>query len=282
MWVVLMFRKGNAPWNKGKTGIYSEEYQKKISESRKGEKHWCYGKHLSEETRHKISESKKGSKNPMYHRIFSEQQKKNMSDAHKGLKRSEETCQKLSKALKGRIFTEEHKRNLSGTWFKKGFTPWNKGKEGIKKKPLTEEHKRKLSKAHKGFRHTEESRRKMSISHKGKKMGISNPNWRGGLSVTHYGTEFNTLLKEQIRQRDNYRCRQCFRQQSELFIKTKTGIKPLKLIVHHIDYNKKNNSPKNLISLCPNCHSQTNFKREDWSDYFQERLKEDGVLGDKL
>ena len=34
-----------------------------------------------------------------------------------------------------------------------------------------------------------------------------------------------------------------------------------------IDYNKKNLDPKNLISLCKNCHSKTNTDREYWSRY---------------
>ena len=40
-------------------------------------------------------------------------------------------------------------------------------------------------------------------------------------------------------------------------------------VVHHIDYDKENNNPNNLISLCRNCHAQTNFKREYWTNYFK-------------
>ena len=83
---------------------------------------------------------------------------------------------------------------------------------------------------------------------------------------------FNKQLKEQIRQRDNHRCQQCFRHQDELFKNTKAGIRQYKLYIHHIDYNKQNNNPNNLISLCLNCHTQTNFKRDDWIEYFKERL----------
>lgn len=52
------------PWNKGKTGIYSEETIKQMSDSRKkkmvGKKHFMWGKHHSEESKRKMSESKKG------------------------------------------------------------------------------------------------------------------------------------------------------------------------------------------------------------------------------
>ena len=34
----------------------------------------------------------------------------------------------------------------------------------------------------------------------------------------------------------------------------------------------RNNEPENLISLCKSCHTQTNFKREDWTVYFQNKL----------
>ena len=35
------------------------------------------------------------------------------------------------------------------------------------------------------------------------------------------------------------------------------------------DYDKNNNKPENLISLCCSCHSKTNVKREYWIKYFQ-------------
>lgn len=98
--------------------------------------------------------------------------------------------------------------------------------------------------------------------------GINSYAWHGGKSFEPYGIDFNNKRKEERRKIDNYRCQQCFRQQDELF--TRTG-KSVKLAIHHIDYNKQNNSIENLISLCPNCHAQTNFKREDWINYFKDR-----------
>ena len=93
--------------------------------------------------------------------------------------------------------------------------------------------------------------------------------WVGGISFEPYGLEFNRQLKRKIRERDNFRCQQCFREQDELY--DKNG-KKYSLIIHHIDYDKKNNDENNLISLCRNCHSQTNFKREDWINYFQQKI----------
>ena len=46
----MVFKKGMKAWNKGKTGVYSEETKRKISEALKGRKH-------SEEARRKMSEA---------------------------------------------------------------------------------------------------------------------------------------------------------------------------------------------------------------------------------
>ena len=90
--------------------------------------------------------------------------------------------------------------------------------------------------------------------------GSNNPAWLGGLSLEPYGQEFNNGLKDQIRKRDNFECQLCDIEQSKL---------NYKLIVHHIDYDKRNNLPSNLTSLCRQCHMKTNFNRGIWKDYFQ-------------
>ena len=51
--------KGRIPWNKGKTGIYSDETRKKISENQKGRTPWNKGILMSEESKKKISDTKK-------------------------------------------------------------------------------------------------------------------------------------------------------------------------------------------------------------------------------
>jgi hypothetical protein len=93
-------------------------------------------------------------------------------------------------------------------------------------------------------------------------------NWKGGKSFEEYGPNFTEELKKQIRQRDEQRCQECFRHQNEL---NKT------LAVHHIDFNKKNNVPSNLISLCTSCHVQTNYGRDGWSGYFNNIMETRGL-----
>ena len=101
-------------------------------------------------------------------------------------------------------------------------------------------------------------------------------NWHGGLSFIPYPPTFNFTLRRKIRERDNYICQLCGKQEN--------GIK---LAVHHIDYNKHNNHHSNLISLCTarkghhanntSCHSKTNGNREYWTKYFTELIKNRGL-----
>lgn len=88
--------------------------------------------------------------------------------------------------------------------------------------------------------------------------GKNNPNWNNGSSFEEYGKRFTKKLKEKIRNRDNNTCQIC------------NGKSKIKLDVHHIDYNKKNNNPKNLISLCHRCHMKTNPKKN--RDYYRKAL----------
>lgn len=96
--------------------------------------------------------------------------------------------------------------------------------------------------------------------------GENHPSWIDGKSFEPYTPEFNNKLKEKIRKRDKYVCQECGMTQKEL---------EYTLHVHHIDYDKKNCSENNLISLCNSCHVQTNYSREDWIEYFKNKMKGD-------
>lgn len=243
------------------------------------------------EVRIKISEALKG-------RRLSEETKKKISEKAKGRKASEETKRKMSLAGKGKKQTNEHitKRIANGTktfiqnhprvqlkcdfchkilYYKPSVAKSSKrfhfcdlkckGKFMSKSPEIyyTKERNLNISKAHKGRIFSEETKRKMKLAHIGLLQGKNNPNWKGGLSFEEYSQEFNEKLKEQIRERDGYRCQECGYLQKNL---------GYKLPIHHIDYNKKNNNPDNLISLCRSCHPQTNFEREDWIEYFTKKV----------
>lgn len=74
------------------------------------------------------------------------------------------TCKVCSLKLKDHrsTFCREHSKHLRG--FKKGFTPWNKGKQGLMPTPWN-----------KGRAWDEETKMKISISRKGKCTGENNP-----------------------------------------------------------------------------------------------------------
>lgn len=170
---------------------------------------------------------------------------------------SKETRLKLSKARKGKHLSKETKKKLSK----------NNAKYWLgKHRP--EKTKRKLSVAHRlawkknpnqgmaGKCHSKESKLKMSDAQKGEKSRC----WLGGISFEPYPPKFNKQLKMLIRERDNFTCQECKQTEKKL---------GYDLATHHIDYNKKNCDPDNLISLCKPCHAQTNFDRKDWTNYFK-------------
>lgn len=101
---------------------------------------------------------------------------------------------------------------------------------------------------------------------KGYKKYYSNKNspmYVNGESRTPYSLEFSYPLKEFIRKRDKYLC-----QNQDCGVPQKECIR--KLDVHHIDYNKKNNDPINLIALCYKCNTKANFNRKYWQNYYEE------------
>jgi len=86
------------------------------------------------------------------------------------------------------------------------------------------------------------------------------PYYYEGIGDEVYPVEFNESLKEKIKKRDSFQCQLCG---------AKWG-----LVEHHIDYNKENNKPINLITLCMSCHSKTNFKRKWWVKLFSKYVIE--------
>jgi len=99
--------------------------------------------------------------------------------------------------------------------------------------------------------------------------GENAPTWNGGSSFEPYTEEWNKKLRNKIRERDSFTCQECGFTQKQL---------GYTLRIHHIDYDKKNSNPKNLISLCRSCHSQTNFNRNDWISYFNSKLQKGEYL----
>lgn len=245
------------------------------------------GSHHTEESKAKMSRAHLGRK-------LSEEHKRHISEAHKGRTHSDKWNRAVGLANRGKKRTEEqNERNRQALLkYYETHKVWNKGKkakpEWIEKqrqsllkyyethdapqkgRHLSDEHKVKLGEAKRrylqthphpfqGKQHTEDTKRKISSSRVGKYVGPDHYNWRGGISFEPYNLDFNDVLKKQIRERDGYTCQLCrgIWQGSEK-----------RFAVHHIDYDKGNNQPINLITLCIRCNSRVNFNRDSWAFYF--------------
>jgi len=161
-------------------------------------------------------------------------------------------------------------RHSTKTSFKKGHKsnfgrkfPQLKGKKNPAKRPEVREKIRQANLkrwANPNYKRiVSEAMKKPHFNSRGEK----HPCWNGGSSFEPYSHKFTKELKLMIRKRDEFTCKQCGRTEKKL---------GYNLNIHHIDYNKKNSDPNNLISLCNSCHAQTNFSREDWTKYFKRCL----------
>lgn len=128
------------------------------------------------------------------------------------------------KKLKKNAINRWRKGTING--FKKGVTPWNKGKKDVYSKDTL--YKMRMAKI-------------ILLKHKGP-----------------YSVDWTETLKRSIRERDNYTCKLCGEIQNKSTFH-----------IHHIDYDKQNCNPNNLITLCRKCHTKTNFNRDIWTDYFK-------------
>jgi len=158
--------------------------------------------------------------------------KKNAKYGNDNPAKRKEVREKISKKLTGRKLSKQHIENI-----KKGGGGFSKG----------------CVPWNKGIKWVE-----LSL----KRMRENNPAWRGGTSFVGYGKKFTRSYKKDIRKRDGNQCFLCLKCQKD---------EGRALAVHHIDYNKNNNSLDNLITLCSSCHSKTNINRKKWIKIFNER-----------
>jgi 5-methylcytosine-specific restriction endonuclease McrA len=235
---------------------FSEEHKRKISEALKGRK-------VSEETRQKLSHARKG-------KIFgplSEEHREHIRIANIGRKHSEDTKAKISKSLAGKPGTWNGRHHTGGAKAKIGKAQI--GNKNCVGRVLSEETKGKIAVAHTGLTCSKETKLKMSQAGKGRKFSDEHkrkigetrqldkhPLWNGGSSFEPYPPTWTISLKKIIRERDKHECQVCGN--------------PGKT-VHHIDYDKENCNPNNLITLCRSCHAKTNCNRKQWTLYFKNR-----------
>ena len=276
---------------KGKPGHpCSIETKQKVSEAQKGVplSDEQRSKHLAlrrtPEYRQKLSQSHKGVPLSHEHRermiaaARTQERRQKVSQQHTGMRHTAEDKLKMSIAKKGKPLSFEHRLHISQA---------NKGhptsidtrlkiSRSLKGVPLSPEHRLKtaqINKARKGIPLSAEHKAKVSQSslrmwrkpgfHE-KRSGENNPFWRGGRAVQHYTPEFNRWMKKSIKNRDGNRCYSCY--------------STLKLCVHHIDYDKRNCDPQNLVTLCRSCHAKTGTRRDYWLAYFQTIMNSEEML----
>lgn len=179
-------------------------------------------------------------------------------------------CKKIKLIYPYEVKTLKHhfcNRNCRSKWLKEQI-PWNKGltkntdkrvAKGVDKLSII---RKEIFKGEKnpffGKNHTEETRKIFSLQ-------------RGGTGTPYenskYPIEWNEKLRNKIRERDNYTCKNCGMGQEENIV-----IYGRDLEVHHIDYNKENTNEDNLITLCLHCHRRTNYNRDYWINFFKIKI----------
>jgi 5-methylcytosine-specific restriction endonuclease McrA len=170
------------------------------------------------------------------------------SCSHKGYIPSSHTKKKLS--LKLKKWLKNNKHSMLGK--KQSLKSINK-----MRKSYYHTHLEGKNNPFFGKKHKIESIKKQSLSHGG-----------SGIPYEHsiYPEEFYKI-RELIRKRDNYECKNCSMTQEEHLI-----VLGEVLSIHHIDYDKNNCKDDNLISLCRWCNIRANYNREYWKEYYQKKI----------
>lgn len=272
----MVFKKGNIPWNKGKTNVYSEEVRKNMSDSTKGQIPWNLDKSKYKLDNKVIYCACGCGEQILSIDKYGRSRTFVFGHGNRGKKRTAETRLKLSIAKQN--MSDETRRRISES--KKGIKPSEesnkKNSESNKGRIVSDETRKKMSVTRMGYKHSEISKRKMSISHKGMIDGKNNPmygvqltcekhhNWQGGISFEPYCPKFNNELKERIRNEYNRNCFLCGKKENGR-----------KHSVHHIDYNKNQGCGRyewKLVPLCTSCHTKTNYNREYWQNIISDKL----------
>jgi len=89
--------------------------------------------------------------------------------------------------------------------------------------------------------------------------GTGHPNWQGGVSFEPYCEAWKDQeYKQDIKNRDGNICLNPYCYGTDTV-----------LSIHHIDYNKKNCAPSNLITVCRSCNSKANYNRTWHTSWYQ-------------
>lgn len=259
---------------------HSPETRAKMSKSHVGLK-------PSDETRKRLSESKTGKNNPMYGKHPSEETRRKMSmaqsKAQNGKIVSDETKQRISKALTGKLVGDKN------PFYGKHHSPETREKlaeisrnhrhttESLEKiraanlgRKQTPEACAKVAKAQLGNKHglgtrrTPETRMKQSIAQQGER----GSNWQGGKSYEPYCQKWTEDLRRRIRAFFEHLCVTCGKSTEE---------NGRKLSCHHVSYDKQvccNGKPVRFAALCNKCHCESSMDRDRWERMLHRIIEE--------
>lgn len=171
------------------------------------------------------------------------------SSWNKGLKTPQHVKDKISSAIKGRVLSDTHKKNMSLV------------RIGKKRNKFSLEARKNMSIARKGKKHSEETKRKIGNAHKGEKSAM----WKGGVTdiYTRVRASFEyRQWRSDVFTRDNFTCVFCATKKSPF---NADHIKPFALIIK--EYGIKNMDEARLCcelwninngrTLCVPCHKTT-------------------------
>lgn len=114
------------------------------------------------------------------------------------------------------------------------------------------------------------------------------------MDYRQYHHNWRDIIRPNILKRDHYKCRHCgIRHKTRVYRKSKGNYQvcdsfieqwavsqgkkvfTVFLQVAHVDQNKSNNEPDNLMSLCPVCHGKFDKQHKQLAKtYFKQRLQE--------
>jgi hypothetical protein len=221
---------------------HSAETRAKMSASRKGKPNGMSGKHHSAESRAKIAMANSGANNYLFGKHQSAETLAKLSAVRRGRHPSAAARAKMGDAHRGKPRSSEVRAKVSA---------------GLRGRKLSAEHRIAMAAARRKWWQDPKVRCHMSEIQRGER----GSNWRGGLSFLPYSTDWTSSLRRAIRERDRYTCQLCGMPQGDIA-----------LDVHHVDYDKKNCSPSNLVTLCRRCHGQTHHNRGQWIVLFGEMM----------
>lgn len=193
--------------------------------------------------------------------VVSEEDRKKLSLALKGKKHTKEHNIKSGLGNRGKVRTPEMRKRASEKAKKNPNMYWlGKKRSELDKKKMSEAQLKNPNRYWLGKQITKEHREKSS---KGWfKKGEMPHNFQNYKSREPYSVDWSKTLRRGIRERDKYTCQLCGDKQEDHSFD-----------VHHIDYNKENCNPENLITLCRKCHGKTSHNREYWLRYFKDIQK---------